>query len=1490
MNLISPKILLHLLRCCVLLGAAIGLRAQVVTETFMNATAPGWVFTGSGYTPTLTSGTTDPNGNGWLQLTNSGGNEATSAYYNTAFNAAGSTVFAKFDYQAYGGTGADGITFFLFDGSVPFSVGAYGGSIGYAQKTAAGGGGADINGMNGGYLGVALDEYGNFSSASEGRVGGYNGTTGLVPDSIGVRGPGQGLNGYAYLGGSGTLSQSIDSATRPTQTNTVQILLTATNQLTVTLQQGGSSPQTVLQMDLSGYLRPDTLKFGFAAGSGGLTNIHDVRNLNVTTLTSNLWSGGAGDGLWGSNTNWDPTVVPTVGADILFDNTHVSSAQTINTVADRNVRSLSFDAPFSYTLNNNTLTFDNQGVAGFSGISVTQTHGGAAQTINSNLALSNAINIRNNSTGTLSIGGNIATNGNALTLDGTGTSTNLSGVISGGGALIKNDTGTDTLSGANSYTGGTTINNGTLNANNSTALGTNGVTLTGGTLASTNGTTIGNTVALTGSAAINNLTLTGALTQTGIQTLNLGNATLGAVNLSSTSTGQTLTTQVDSGTSTISGVIANGGTGAGTLTKTGAGTLVLSGNNTYTGGTNISDGTLQLSASNRLADTGAVSIGASGILNLNGFSEKVGNLTAAGGATIDFGTTGTANTFVFDTYTAPSSGVLVVNNWETGTDKLATTVAGQTVSSIYISGYGVAQESATITNSLYGSINAYLLTPVVASTVEWDGSSSSSWNTGFNWTGNAKPTTTQIAVFNSLGTARPNVTLNGSNTVAGVQFGTGATVSYNITGANTLTLAGTVPYIQQQSAYNQTLSPSTVALSNNTVVDITGAGNLTIGAAITGTGRNLIKDGTGAGKLILTGNNSGLTGSVYINNGIVQAGNTNALGTGTTNITNGSTLELSGGISPTNAIAVAGSGLAGAGAIHNVSGANTASGTITLGSDTRIAADTGTTLNLTGNVTGTTQNLEITGAGTVNVSRISTTTGGVTLNSTGTVTYNGGATANTYTGTTTVNSGTLNLAKNSGVNAVAGNLVVNGGTVQLSAANQIADTASVTLNGSGTLNLNGQAETLGQLSSTSSSAAVTLGAGSLTLSGPNNTNSNYAGTLTGSAGSSLNVSGTGKVYLSGNDSGFAGTTNISSGTLNVSGSNTVLGTGTVNVTGSGNFQLQGGISLGNTVAISGTGTSGNGAIENFAGNNTLSGPVSLSGASRIQSDSGTLTVAGGVTLGANPLNVGGAGTTSVTGAISGTGGLTKDGAGDLHLGNSANSFTGATTINAGSIIADASNAFNNAALLTVASGAALKLNSLSETIGALAGSGTVDFGSGGTLNLTSGSSTFSGTLAGAGTLYIGAGATLTLGANFNNSNLNIVLAGGTLNLNGTNSTFGSITITGNSVLDFGSSTASVLNSSSLTVNSGISLTVNNWVNTTDYFYTQNFTGAVPDIRGVTPENQITFTGNSNNSTGWLGFDHQVTPAPEPATYGAIFTALMLGVVGLRRARRSRQAA
>jgi len=1473
----------------------------VVTETFKNSTtaSPSWVFAGTGYTPNLTSGASDPSGDGWLRLTSTGGNQATSAYYNQAFTSANATVYAKFDYEAYGGNGADGITFFLFDGSKTFGVGSYGGSIGYAQRTVAGGGGSNINGMNGGYLGVAIDEYGNFSSASEGRVGGFNGTTGLVPDSIGVRGPGQDLGGYAFLGGSGTLATSIDSVARPVVTNSMQVLLSATNQLTVTLQQGGTSPQTVIQMDLSGYARPDTLKFGFSAGTGGQNNFHDIRNLNVTTLSANLWSGTAANGLWATNGNWNPTVVPTIGADILFDNTYVSTNQTIDTGTNRSVRSLSFDAPSNFTLNNNTFTFDNQGVPGFSGIAVSQTRGTGTNTINSALSLANSIFIRNNSTGTLSLTGNISAGANAITLDGSGINTTLSGIISGtGGSIIKNDAGAATLTAANTYTGGTTINNGTLNANNATALGTGTVTLAGGTLGSTNSSSLSNTLALTASSGLSGVTTTGTLTQTnGAFTLAMSGATqTGNISLSNNNTGRVLTVQVDATDSVINGIIANGGSGAGGLTKTGAATLTLGGANTYTGTTTITGGTLTLGASDRLADASAVTIGAVGTLNLNGKSEKIGTLTAEGGATLDYGSTAGANTFIFGTYSAPASGVLVVNNFESAVDKMASTVAGQTVSTIYFSGLGLATEAGALTamGGSYG--NAYLITPVAVTGKEWDGSSSANWNTNNNWTSPNKPTNAELAVFNTLGVLTPNVNLNGANTIAGIRFGTGASVNYDIQGTSTLTLSGTLPYIQQQSATNQTISTTGgLVLGANTVVDITGAGNLTISSPITSTTKNLIRDGGGTGKLILSGNNINNTGSVFVNTGVVQAANTNALGTGATTVSSGAALELSGGIAPTNNISIASTGVGGNGAIRNVSGTNTLSGTITETAAATITADTGTTLNLTGNLTGvpiTAPNVNTTfaGAGAINVAQITTGTGQVDISTTGTVTYNGGATANTYTGLTTVNSGTLSLNKTAGTNAITnGGLLINGGSVSLAANNQIADGAAVTLANSGSFNVNGRTETIGQLTTTSTTATTALGTGSLAIAGPNNSNSNYSGILTGAAGSSLNVAGTGKVYLSGNGSGFAGTTNVSNGTLNISGSNTVLGSGTVNVSSVGNLQMQGGISIANAVNVSGSGTSGNGAIENFAGSNAINGNVTLSGNSRIQSDASTLTLGGGVTLGSNTLNVGGSGNVSVTGVISGLGGLTKDGSGTLSL-NSANSFTGTTVITTGSIVTNASSAFNNSAALTIGSGGSLSLLGTSQTIGNLGGAGSLDFGTNGSLTLSGGSATFSGTFAGSGTLIIGPGATLVLGANFSNPNLNITLAGGSLSLNGTSSAFGALNVTAKSILDFGSNLASTVNFNGVTVSPGtlldpVMLTVNNWVNTVDYFNANTFAGVTTGVSNQAPQNRIGFSDFSNTQTFWAG-DKQITPAPEPATYGLFLIGGSLGLALYRRRRAS----
>lgn len=1478
------------LAVCLLVAALPLARAQTITETFMNSTAPGWVFGGSGFTPTLTSGGIDPSGDGWLRLTDNANNRATYAYYDTALSSAGRTFFTSFDFAHYNGSGADGMTFFLFDGSVDFSVGAFGGSMGYAQKTTAGGGEVNKEGLAGGYLAISLDDFGNFSAATEGREGGI----GQNPNSVSVRGPGSGYDGYEFIAATGdgtnaALTQQMDfpsMTSRPNQTGAdyrhAEILITPTNQLTVWLQFGASGTLgKVLEVDLSGYLRPETLKFGFTSGTGGATEIHELRALTVATLVANLWDNGGGTSTWASATNWDPNFMPATNADILFDNTHVSTAQTINvgTGATRDVRSITIDAPFSYTLNSGTLRINDGGLPGYAGINVTQTNGVATggHAINSAINLDVAATVTNATTSLLTLGGAIDTDGFGLTFAGAGNTT-ANGIISDSGALTKSGAGTLTLNAANTYSGGTTLQAGNLVVGDNAGLGTGTVTLAGGTLSSTGGRTVANTVTLTGNAGLSAITTTGTITQSGAnRTLSLNGATLnGGLALSESATARTLTVAV-SGDSTIGGVISNGASSASGLTKTGTGTLTLGGANTYTGATTISDGTLRLGASDRISNNSSVSIAASGTLDLNGFSERIDNLTAsAGGATLDFGATSGANTFLFDTFTGPSSGVLVVNNWEDGLDKLGTTINGQTVTSIYFSGYGVAGYSGT--DTLYGA-TAYLLRPVMATEKEWDGSSSSTWSTANNWTATNAPTTSQIALFDDLGLARLTSNLTGNTTIAGIRFGDNATSGYTITGdttTRTLTLAGTVPYIQQQSAVNQTISVARLQMNANTVADITGSGDLTINSSLRqdATSRALIKDGTGSGKLILGGTTDNtFTGGVFINNGIVQAAKTTALGTGTTTIANGATLELTGGIAPTNAISVTGTGVGGNGAIRNVGGTNTMSGTITQTGNTTITADTGSTLNLTGTLTGTNRNTTFGGGGAISAAAITTGTGTVTINATGTgtVTYTGGS-ANTYTGATTVNNGTLILAKTAGVNAVAGDLVIGdtigaaaSADVQLNASNQIANTSSVTIYSDGRLNLNGQTETIRNLNSASSSAQVALGAGTLNIANP--ASNSYAGSFSGTG--TINKSGVGRTTLSGASTGFSGATNITEGIVALQSGN-ALGSGNITVTGGANLEIQGGITLANNLVLSGNGTGAvDGAVENFSGNNTITGSITLAGDSRIQSSAGALTVSGGVSGTDRNLVVSGSGDTTLNGVIAtGTGSLTKEGGGALTLGG-ANTYTGDTLINAGTLALGASNRIADASDVVVAASSVFDLNGFSEGVQSLAGAGTVDFG-GGSLILGAGlstptSTTFSGSLVGSGSLKLAdADYTLTLGAAIHNPGIDLELGGGTLALGGFHHTFDALTVSGDSILDFGGS--SWVNFGSVSFTGNYTLTVQNWNNTVDYFFS-----LLPP--SVTDLSRIVFTGFTGNDTNYQTFDTQITPVPEPSTYGAIFMSL-----------------
>lgn len=251
----------------------------------------------------------------------------------------------------------------------------------------------------------------------------------------------------------------------------------------------------------------------------------------------------------------------------------------------------------------------------------------------------------------------------------------------------------------------------------------------------------------------------------------------------------------------------------------------------------------------------------------------------------------------------------------------------------------------------------------------------------------------------------------------------------------------------------------------------------------------------------------------------------------------------------------------------------------------------------------------------------------------------------------------------------------------------------------------------------------------------------------------------------------------------------------------------------------------------------------------------------------------------VSGAITtGSGTLVKQGTADLHLGG-ANTYTGGTTISGGSVVLDASEVLANAGDVTVAAGGALRLSGYAETIARLGGAGEVDLGAGGSLTLASGTSTFSGTFSGTGSLVLNAGSVLVLGADFASANLNVVLAGGSLQLSGHSITLGALTISANSQIDFGAAADSVLAVSSLGFTStGVQLSATNWTNAADYFTSQS-----AYTQGAPPLDQVAFTGWTTADTKWQSYDHQVTPVPEPRQAGAILLAVSLaGVVGRRR--------
>ncbi len=210
------------------------------------------------------------------------------------------------------------------------------------------------------------------------------------------------------------------------------------------------------------------------------------------------------------------------------------------------------------------------------------------------------------------------------------------------------------------------------------------------------------------------------------------------------------------GTTEFAGSIPDSAAGATLLNKNGNGTLVLSASNTFTGGTIVKGGTLQLSSASALS-SGNVSFTSDGVgsgvikLAYAGNGPALGNLLVQGNATIDLGTTADASiTF------ATASG------WTAGT---VLTVSNSATGKLYIVD-GTGLDLTQVVS---------LETPLVAAT---------------------RDSVTGLISFAQGDTQAPVITLNGSATVsvsAGSSYtDAGATATDNVDASVTVTTSGTV--------------------------------------------------------------------------------------------------------------------------------------------------------------------------------------------------------------------------------------------------------------------------------------------------------------------------------------------------------------------------------------------------------------------------------------------------------------------------------------------------------------------------------------------------------------------------------------------------------------------------------------------------------------------------------------------------------------------------
>jgi autotransporter-associated beta strand protein len=474
----------------------------------------------------------------------------------------------------------------------------------------------------------------------------------------------------------------------------------------------------------------------------------------------------SGAGTWDtSSINWTnnlgtPTAF-TSGDQVRFDETYITAPTTVT--LDTAV------TPASVTVSNPTYDYTISGSGNITGAIPLTKAGAAKLTLTTTNTYSGTTTI---TAGTLELGdgtsGNDGTIASSASVVNSGTlafncagSKSYAGVISGSGTVTKDGAGTQSLSGASSFTGNITITDGTLapslasgvanptvsplgnpqtagrlitigstgtlNFSSSDVMGNGGstpvVTLVanGGTIRNVsaqfnalgpvqlNGGTLSSFGGL--SATFPSFALRGTITVGGSAVSTISSAGLNSqMGLETSGTTFDVAEAVAGSDLNVTAVLANWNSNAGALIKTGVGTLTLSGVNTYTGGTTISQGTLalgdggtggSLSTNSAIVNNGNLTVNQSdAVTQGTDFSGRAitgsGSLTKIGSGTLTLSATNT-----YTGATSVSNGVLQLTLAEALASDTAVNISTTTGAKIDIApGVTVTVKNLTVDGKL----------------------------------------------------------------------------------------------------------------------------------------------------------------------------------------------------------------------------------------------------------------------------------------------------------------------------------------------------------------------------------------------------------------------------------------------------------------------------------------------------------------------------------------------------------------------------------------------------------------------------------------------------------------------------------------------------------------------------------------------------------------------------------------------------------------------